>query len=65
MEHFRGMEGPELIEVKDWSGWLRFPHKVGQSEVHNLVREGLAVMLALDGDWEIRPIWPVEEREER
>lgn len=62
---FRPINGPELIEVRDWSVWLRFPQTVNQSEVYTLLKEGLASLLALDGEWEIRPIWPAEEREER
>jgi len=65
MARFRPTNEPELIEVKDWWVWLRFPEKVSQNKVHDLLRAGLFVLTVGKGDWEIRPIWPVEEREEQ
>lgn len=62
---FRPFDGPELIEVRDWSVWLRFPRPRGQSEVHLLLEDMLGMLTDTGGRWEIRPIWPVEEREER
>lgn len=65
--NFRPFDEPELIEVKDWSVWLRFPKPVGQSTVHALLGDGLDDLIADDigGQWEIRPIRRIEEREER
>ena len=62
---FRPFDEPELIEVRDWSVWLRFPEKISQSKVHDLLRSGLFVLTVGKGDWEIRPIRRIEEREER
>ena len=62
---FRPFDEPELIEVKDWSVWLRFPEKISQSEVHNLLVAGMEAITLAGGQWEIRPIRRIEEREER
>ena len=52
---FRPFDEPELIEVKDWSVWLRFPEKVSQSEVHELLQEALTKL----------SLWPETEGGER
>lgn len=61
--NFRPFDEPELIETEDWLVWLRFPEKMGQSEVFALLVGGLECP-AVD-KWEIRPIRRIEEREER